>query len=293
MQPASALSEEGLSNTLAQPPHQPPEPADDGKGRLHQQVTMRLMACIAPLIRELILLQQHQPPCETGTVYRENISRQFDDFESACYAQQITTSMMQQSKFALVATIDELVIRSGADFSTEWMTRPLQLEFFGNNRAGEEFFERLEQHRLAGESHNALVEVYYLCLQFGFEGGYALKGQEQRKALMVELRAQIEDRRGASTRRLAENAGPPTGRLTRVVEILPLWVIFSVALALVMFAFLGFEWALSHQAGNSVTKINATAIAQSSLPITVGESQAIEVEPDTSIMVNSENVGGN
>jgi len=213
--------------------------------------TTDLLACIAPVIHALMPLKLHNDVSNISGDFREHIIECFDQFERKCYENQITTSQMQEAKFALTATCDELVMGSGASFRMDWMSRPLQLEFYGNNRAGEEFFERMEKLRMGSENKLKVLEVYYICLQLGFEGTYKVKGLEQLKALIVDIRAQLEDSTPVVDTKLSAYGTPSEGFVMKVGRNLPYWVIFSIGLSLVMFLYMGFHYVISKEAKSS------------------------------------------
>ncbi len=215
-----------------------------------------LLSCVSPIISALMPLKLNK--CEEigCSEYRNQIMECFDQFERLCYENQITTSSMQEAKFALTSLCDEMVMGSGTPMRMEWMSRPLQLEFFGNNRAGEEFFERLDNLRKAGETKIAILEVYYLCLQLGFEGAYKVKGLEQLKALIVDVRSQLEDANGPPETILSSSGAPGEGFVMKVGRNLPYWVIFSVVLSMIAMLFAGFNFLISGQANESKQYIN-------------------------------------
>ncbi|NTS77903.1 DotU family type IV/VI secretion system protein [Catenovulum sp. SM1970] len=219
-----------------------------------------LLACIAPVLHALMPLKNKDKAAELDLSFREHLISCIDQFERLCYENQIKTSQMQQAKFALAATCDELVMGSNVSFRMEWMARPLQLEFFGNNRAGEEFFERLDKLRMAGESQLAELEVYYVCLQLGFEGAYKIKGLEQLKALIVDIRAQIEDAQGQVNTALSVNGAPAENFAVKVGRNLPYWVIFSIGFSVIMFMYLAFHYVISQHADNQVQYIQEQSI---------------------------------
>ncbi len=78
--------------------------------------------------------------------------------------------------FAMVAFLDESVLRLQNPGFASWAQRPLQEELFGHNRAGEVFFDNLPG-LLAREDSQYIadaLEVYTLRLLLGFKGKYAL-----------------------------------------------------------------------------------------------------------------------
>lgn len=215
-----------------------------------------LVACISPVINALTPLKLKQSTNLELEEFRENLITSFDEYERNCYSQQVTTSLMQEVKFALTAMCDEFVMSSGTHFRMDWMSRPLQLEFFGNNRAGEEFFERLGKLRTGGEQKLAALEVYYICLQLGFEGIYKVKGIEQLKALIVDVRAQIEDIKGTPSSQLSDNGIPVEGFAMKVGRNIPYWVILAICLGSIASLFAGFHYVINKQATQSTQVID-------------------------------------
>lgn len=82
----------------------------------------------------------------------------------------------QLAFFAVVALLDESVLRLQSLAFADWAQRPLQEEMFGHNRAGEVFFEHLQTLLAKQDSQETAdcLEVYCLCMLLGFRGRYAL-----------------------------------------------------------------------------------------------------------------------
>ena len=78
--------------------------------------------------------------------------------------------------FALVALLDESVLKLQSPAFADWAQRPMSVEMFNHNRAGEVFFEKLNTLLVRQDSHETAdcLEVYVLCMLLGFKGMYAL-----------------------------------------------------------------------------------------------------------------------
>lgn len=84
---------------------------------------------------------------------------------------------MIDAKFALAAFADEIIYHSSWPGKTQWLSNPLQLQFFQLNTAGDGFFTNLDS--LYGQRNRAHVaQIYFLCLALGFQGKYRLRQQE-------------------------------------------------------------------------------------------------------------------
>jgi type VI secretion system protein ImpK len=78
--------------------------------------------------------------------------------------------------FALVALLDESVLKLKSPAFDDWAQRPMQVDMFGNNRAGEIFFDHLRDLLARQDSQEVAdcLEVYCLTMLLGFKGKYAL-----------------------------------------------------------------------------------------------------------------------
>src|SRR4029077_6207562 len=82
---------------------------------------------------------------------------------------------VQDICYALVALADEIALEKSGPLRDYWMSRLLQLHYFNENVAGENFFVRLETVRNDSRRIEVL-RVYYLCLMFGFLGRFRVRG---------------------------------------------------------------------------------------------------------------------
>lgn len=93
---------------------------------------------------------------------------------------------MTDAKFALAAFADEVIYHSTWPGKTQWLSNPLQLQFFNLNTAGDTFFNNLDNlHGQRGRTH--VAQIYFLCLALGFQGRYRLRHQEQLGAVTEGL----------------------------------------------------------------------------------------------------------
>jgi type VI secretion system protein ImpK len=66
----------------------------------------------------------------------------------------------------------------------QWEKYALQLEYFGEQLAGNKFFEKLEAMLNQIEVTKDAVEVYYVCMLLGFRGRYAVYEQDKFLSIM-------------------------------------------------------------------------------------------------------------
>ena len=85
---------------------------------------------------------------------------------------------IQFSVFAVVAFLDESVLKLQSPVFADWSERYLQQDLFNTNDAGVIFFENLRKLLAREDSQETAdcLEVYCLCLLLGFRGRQALGG---------------------------------------------------------------------------------------------------------------------
>jgi type VI secretion system protein ImpK len=91
----------------------------------------------------------------------------------------------QDMAYALVALLDEVALTRPEPYRSFWMTNLLQLQYFNENVAGDGFFHRLQSIRK--DPHRAeVLQVYYLCMLFGFQGRYRIRGGELELMTLID-----------------------------------------------------------------------------------------------------------
>lgn len=121
-----------------------------------------------------------------------NISVRFQRFEQKGFDAQISSLSMNKTKYALAALIDEVILLSKWDGKLDWARNTLQVQFFGENVAGEGFYKTLSDIRKNLPSELDVLEVYYYCIQLGFRGVYNTKSTSEVTALIHDIKLQLQ-----------------------------------------------------------------------------------------------------
>jgi len=115
---------------------------------------------------------------------RPKVEAMFDDFERRAERYRFNHKIVNVSKFALAAFVDEAVLTAQFPLRHEWEKNPLQLKYFGEQLAGNKFFDKLDSMLSQIEVTQDAVEIYYYCMLLGFKGKYAVYEQEKLLATM-------------------------------------------------------------------------------------------------------------
>lgn len=130
-----------------------------------------------------------------------------NEFEKRAERYKFNHKIVQVSKFGLASFVDETVLTNNFPLKIEWEKNPLQLEYFGEQLAGNKFFDKLDSMLGQIEMTVDAVEVYYFCMLLGFKGRYAIYEHEKLLATM----------------QTTANALVKAGRI-KAVELSPHWL---------------------------------------------------------------------
>lgn len=93
-------------------------------------------------------------------------------------------------RYALVSLIDESVASSSWEHRREWENHSLEIQCFGTDRRGKDFYLRLDRQLKSPDAQPAVLLAYYTCLLIGFRGQY-WHDEPSREAVMNELRERL------------------------------------------------------------------------------------------------------
>ena len=139
--------------------------------------TQNLASCYENAMTIILRLSSLQRSSATNsqdfrTSIRAALKAAMEQAKSLGYSSEVN----QLAFFAVVALLDESVLKTQNPAFADWAQRPLQEEMFGHNRAGEVFFDHLRTLLSRQDSPETAdcLEVYCLCMLLGFKGKYAL-----------------------------------------------------------------------------------------------------------------------
>jgi type VI secretion system protein ImpK len=115
---------------------------------------------------------------------RPKVESMFDDFDRRAERYRFNHKIVSVSKFGLAAFVDEAVLTADFPLRHEWEKNPLQLKFFGEQLAGNKFFDKLDSMLPQIEVTQDAVEIYYYCMLLGFKGRYGIYEQDKLLAVM-------------------------------------------------------------------------------------------------------------
>lgn len=187
----------------------------------------------------------------TAEALKPRIDEQFRSLEARARQADIPQEDVLLAKYAVAAFIDEMILTSSWPIKEAWMGKPLQLEYFNDFSAGEEFYAKLETLRAANPRKLGVLEVYYLCLALGFRGKYVdLQGMEKKKVLLDALARELKTARSGEGEGGLSPQWQPTGQTPHLVKDFPAWMIAAACGLVLVLVFVLFKTLLGSMTGD-------------------------------------------
>ena len=218
----------------------------------------------------LFMLKNGNGP-QSEAEFRNKLTRFLDDFTRGARKQNATPDDIDHAKYAFCAAVDEIILRSPYTIRDDWARRPLQLVLFGDQLAGENFFNRLEELRARGSAHLEALEVFHMCLLLGFQGRYMIEGSEKLAYLTSRLGDEIAHMKGRKGG-FAPHAERPDQIIHKLRNDVPLWVLCSVFALVCALGYMGLRTMLGSRTETTLSAYNDVvklAPRQANLTITL------------------------
>ena len=193
----------------------------------------------------VFLLKNRKAPTDTEQ-FTSQIQKFLADFERRAQRRNFSAEDIFDAKYAFCAMVDETILASRLSIRETWQRRPLQLSLFGDQLAGEHFFDKLETARNGGARRLPSLEVFHMCLLLGFQGRYLLEGPEKLTYLTSQLGEQIAHIKGRKSA-FAPHWKIPDSVAHTLRQDLPVWVLAAVFALAGLLAYLGMNHLLDQQ----------------------------------------------
>lgn len=217
----------------------------------------QLLQCCSPVIECIAQFMQKDQSADTSINFREKMLTAFTGFNQKCTALAIESEQAKSMKYVMAALVDEIILNSRWEGRIEWMSKTMQLHFFGEHIAGEKFFSRLNALRQDSYKNIDLLEGYYLCLQLGFAGVYRVREQEQLQALQIGLRDQIQNVRGHyNTDLMPDHASAADTDVAKHFD-LPLWLVLAFLFSTIVIVYLSNNLIIDKRAHQALMQIHS------------------------------------
>ncbi len=129
-------------------------------------------------------LRANRQAVNDAEAFRAHMRKLIRNSEETAQVRGYPSEDVRLATFAVVAFLDESVLRLQNPVFRDWPRQPMQEELFGGHVAGEIFFQSLQ--RLLGRDDAPetadVLEVFCLALLLGYRGKYGVGGEAERAA---------------------------------------------------------------------------------------------------------------
>ncbi|MEC9046762.1 MAG: type IVB secretion system protein IcmH/DotU [Planctomycetota bacterium] len=196
------------------------------------QVTQdtRLAELAADVLAFAVQLRGAPEPDAEGL--RADVRRLLSAFDASAQVAGKEPAVIDAARYAMVAFLDEIVLTSSWDLRQAWSGRPLQMEYFNDFTAGQEFYNKLEALRGGDGQRGEALEIYGLALGLGFRGMYAgVAGAEQAHQLRARIYGELAPAVGQQP--LSPN-GKVEMQISHLTKRVPAWVFAAISMGALM-----------------------------------------------------------
>ncbi len=237
----------GAARPTARPAPQPqPQPAQEAT-RVPTTGANPLVAAAAPVLAAAIRIAGARGRGPDIEQLRRGMVEAVRGFEKSALATGLDTKSLRAARYALCATIDDIVLSTPWGSSSNWAQQTLTGIFHNEVIGGDRFFEILEQMSRELGRHSEVVELMYLCTSLGFEGRYRV--MPRGVAALTELREgiyrAIRTRRGEFERELSPRWRGTEAGYRPLGQRIPFWAIGLATVAMLCVIYMGFNFALA------------------------------------------------
>ena len=177
---------------------------------------------------------------------RERVVAELKAFEPRAASVGVTPQEIRAARYALSATIDDLVLNTPWGSRSVWARQSMVTTFYQETWGGERFYEILNRLGQNPGRNLAMLELMYLCMTLGFEGQYRVmnRGAARHAEIRDGLYRMIRRHRGEFERDLSPRwRGAETGHRP-LASYIPVWVLAVATLGILALLYMAFVFAL-------------------------------------------------
>ncbi|OOO52422.1 hypothetical protein BS630_04280 [Rhizobium laguerreae] len=251
---AAVLTEETVSSPPE--PAAAPEPSALTLPAIDQQfwesLTLhRLNPLVAAAAALLSLCAQLKSNTEHKNVeeLRLQVLREIDVFDRRIVQLRLPAGAIKVSKYALCATIDDIVLNTAWGNQSIWTTRSMVGTLFGETWGGDRFFDLLERLKKGPAINIELLELLYYCMRIGFEGRFrvAARGASELSLLCEDSYRLIRVARGDFERDISPHWKERAEARRPLRRFVPIWTLAAFGVVSVLPLYLGLQYIFANR----------------------------------------------
>ena len=199
-----------------------------------------LLSAATPLLQLLARLRNTANPPDSGDLRTRALS-ELRQFEQRARAHGVAMELLRPAHYVLCASLDDVVLNTPWGIEGAWAASPLCTALHQEAKPGERFFDLVGKLRQKPDQFMPVLELVYLCLSLGFMGRFrqSQRGPAEIDRLRDELCQTITAAKPAADAALSPQWQGIDAPYRPRRQVMPVWVVGSLALAVIggMFLF--------------------------------------------------------
>jgi type VI secretion system protein ImpK len=193
-------------------------------------------------------------------------------FEATAATSGASPQTVQAARYALCATIDDLILNTPWGARGGWAQRSMVGIFYNEREGGERFYEMVSHLMRQPANHIDVLELAYACLALGFRGKLrvAQRGATEHARVLDALNRSIREVRGAIERELSPHWRGAGEAFRPLRFVVPVWVVGALAAVLLVPIFLVFNILINGRSDATFAELAgfppAIAVARAPVP---------------------------
>ncbi len=199
---------------------------------------------------------------------RDRVIAEMRRFEDAAHARGVPAEAVRVSRYALAATIDDVIMNTEWGAHSLWATRGLVSTLYSETLGGERFFEILDQMMADPNANADVLELMAICIAIGFTGKYRVMpaGMAQLDRLRDEVHRTLRRVRGNYERDLSAQWQGLSAKHRPPASSKTVWFVCVAAVVLLAIAYAAFSITLRAASDVAIARINALIPVEMPLP---------------------------
>ncbi|UEM07588.1 type IVB secretion system protein IcmH/DotU (plasmid) [Skermanella rosea] len=220
--------------------------------------TSPLVMAAAPLLSLCGRIKSQASHADVDTL-RLHVLGEIDRFERRITPLGLSARSIRAGKYALCATIDDIVLNTPWGGNSVWTTRSMVGTLFSETWGGDRFFDLLTQLKRDPGNNIDLIELLYYCISLGFEGKYRIapRGASELVTIREDLYRLIRNVRGDFEQDISPH-WRGTGLGHRGPDaVVPPWITAAVAAAFLLLILSGLALAINQRSDGAFAGLAA------------------------------------
>ncbi|MFS2159543.1 type IVB secretion system protein IcmH/DotU [Pseudomonas sp. Pseusp122] len=212
-------------------------------------VSLNLLVAAASELLSQVVRFKHSKVNEELLALNQSLTEGLKLFDVRALHSGVESSMVLTARYILCTVIDEAVVSTSWGNESQWSQMSLLSRFHNETFGGEKFFRLLDELTKNPVKNLPILELMYLCMALGFEGKYRVKerGVLELEGIRDALYRQIRQLRGDVPRGLSPHWEGLSDQRSRLVRIVPTWMVLLFTGICLVAMYSGFAWVLDGQ----------------------------------------------